>query len=321
MGRKIRVAAAQLAPVFLDREATVEKVCRTIREAGRNGAQVVAFPETFIPGYPYWAMALDPLSVRRSSKPSLPRRLFEQSVEVPSQPTRLLCNAAKEAGCVAVIGLNEREGGTLYNTQLFVGATGELLGKHRKLVPTSHERMVWGRGDGKDLSVFSSPFGKLGGLICYEHSNALFRYALQAQGEEIHVANWPGGLPWINGIIDAAIRHYAFEGQAFVINSTAILTEEIIKALGEGGSTDQLRPGGGYSAIVAPGGKFLAGPEQDEETILYADLDFDQIIDWKMVVDSSGHYARPDVVRLLLRREPRHPLVIEKPERPGNLSR
>jgi len=313
MGRTIRAAAAQLAPVFLNREATVEKVCRNILEAGKNGAQFVAFPETFIPGYPYWAMALDPLSVRRSSPPSFSRRLFEQSVEIPSQATKELCTAAKEAGCLAVIGLNERDGGTLYNTQIFVGATGEILGKHRKLVPTSHERMVWGRGDGRDLAVFPTPScGKVGGLICYEHSNALFRYALQAQGEEIHVANWPGGLPWLNSIIDAAIRHYAFEAQAFVVNSTAILTEEIISALGQGGSIDQLAPGGGYSAIVAPGGKFLAGPEQEKETILYADLDFDQIIDWKIVVDSSGHYARPDVVRLLLSREPRHPLVIEE---------
>lgn len=318
MGTIIRAAAAQLAPVFLDREATVEKVCSTILEAGKSGAQVLVFPESFIPGYPYWALALDPLSVRRASTPSFSRRLFEQSVEVPGEATDILCNAAREAGCLAVIGLNERDGGTLYNTQLFVGATGEILGKRRKLVPTSHERMVWGRGDGRDLMVLPTPFGRLGGLICYEHSNALFRYALQAQGEAIHVANWPGGLPWINGIIDAAIRHYAFEGQAFVINSTAILTEEIIKTLGEGGSTDQLAPGGGYSAIVAPGGKFLAGPELDKETILYADLDFDQVIDWKMVVDSSGHYARPDVVRLVLRREPHHPLVIEEPDRPDH---
>jgi len=316
MGKKIRVAAAQLAPVFLDREGTVEKVCNAMKEAASNGARVVAFPETFIPGYPYWAATFDPLSARRSSTPSFSRRLFEQSVEIPSPTTRELCRAAKKAGCLAVIGLNEREGGTLYNTQLFVGPDGEIIGRHRKLVPTSHERMVWGRGDGRDLMVFSSPFGKVGGLICYEHSNALFRYALQAQGEEIHVANWPGGMPWINGIIDAAVRHYAFEGQSFVINSTAVLTEEIIEALGKGGSVDQLKPGGGYSAIVAPGGKYLAGPEPEKETILYADLDFDEIIDWNMMVDSSGHYARPDVVQLLLRREPHHPLVIQEPEAP-----
>jgi len=297
------VAAAQMAPVFLDRDATVEKTCRAMVEAGRNGAQLVAFPETFVPGYPYWALVLDPLSTRHWN-----RRLFEQSVEIPSPATEALCGAAREAGVYAVVGLDEREGGTLYNTQLFIGPGGEIVGRRRKLVPTSQERMVWGRGDGRDLSIFDTPHGKLGALICYEHSNALYRYALIAQGEEIHVANWPGGLPWINGIIDAAIRHYAFEAQAFVVNSTAVLTEEIIAALGSGGSVGRLKPGGGYSAIVAPTGRFLAGPVEDQETILYADCDFGLIADMKMIVDSAGHYARPDVVRLVVNRAAQRPL-------------
>lgn len=299
MGRTVRVAAAQMAPVFLDAGATVEKVARQILEAGQNGAQLIAFPETVIPGYPYWSLVLDPLSIRAFN-----RDLFNQSVEIPSRATDRLARAAKQANCYAVVGLNERAGGTLYNTQLFLSNRGEIVGRRRKLVPTSHERMVWGQGDGSDLSVLDTPHGRLGALICYEHSNALYRYALVAQGEQIHVANWPGGLPWINGIIDAAIRHYAFEAQAFVVNSTAILTEEIIAALGRRGSVERLRPGGGYSAIVAPAGKFLAGPVEDKETILYADLDFDAIADMKMIVDSAGHYARPDVARLLLRRGP-----------------
>ena len=297
------MAAAQMAPVFLDRDATVEKTCRAMVEAGRNGAQLVAFPETFVPGYPYWALVLDPLSTRHWN-----RRLFEQSVEIPSPATEALCGAAREAGVYAVVGLDEREGGTLYNTQLFIGPGGEIVGRRRKLVPTSQERMVWGRGDGRDLSIFDTPHGKLGALICYEHSNALYRYALIAQGEEIHVANWPGGLPWINGIIDAAIRHYAFEAQAFVVNSTAVLTEEIIAALGSGGSVGRLKQGGGYSAIVAPTGRFLAGPVEDQETILYADCDFGLIADMKMIVDSAGHYARPDVVRLVVNRAAQRPL-------------
>lgn len=299
----VRVAAAQLAPVFLQREATVEKACRAILEAGQGGARLVAFPETFIPGYPYWALVQDPLSTR-----ALNRELFHQAVEIPSPATEALSDAARRAKCYAVVGLNERAGGTLYNTQLVIGPGGELLGRRRKLVPTSHERMVWGRGDGSDLRVFDTPWGRLGALICYEHSNALFRYALQAQGEAIHVANWPGGLPWINGIINAAARHYAFEAQAFVVNVTAVLTEEIIEAAGRGGSAGRLGPGGGYSAILAPPGKFLAGPVEDKELILYADLDFDAIADMKMIVDSAGHYARPDVVRLLLSGTPQRPL-------------
>jgi aliphatic nitrilase len=305
MGRTVKVAAAQLAPVFLNREGTVAKACAAILEAGANGAQLVALPEVFIPGYPYWAVALDPMSIG-----SFNRRLFHAAVEMPGPATEALCSAARKAKCHAVVGMTEREGGTLYNTQLVIGATGEILGRRRKLMPTSHERMVWGRGDGADLTVWRTPLGTLGGLICYEHSNALYRYALQAQGEEIHVACWPGGLG-IDRIIDAAVRHYAFEGQCFVVNVTGLVTGDIIAALGPGENAGRLKPGGGYSAIVGPRGDFLAGPVENEEGLIYAELDFDRIVDMKMIVDSAGHYARPDVVRLHLDGTPQRPLVIE----------
>lgn len=305
--RIIKAAAAQLAPVFLEQSATLEKACRSIREAAANGAQLIVFPEAFIPGYPYWAMVRDPLRINDFN-----RRLFQQSIEIPGPAITALCGAAKQADCYVVMGLNEREGGTLYNTQLFIGSSGDILGRRRKLMPTSHERMVWGRGDGSDLQVFPCPIGVLGGLICFEHSNALYRYAVQAQREEIHVASWPGGIPSINSIIDAAIRHYAFEAQAFVISVTSLLTEEIIAALGNEGSVSSLQPGGGYSAIVAPGGEYLAGPEKEKEGLLYAELAFDKIADWKMIVDSAGHYARPDVVRLIVNRQPHSPLEFEE---------
>lgn len=304
MGSMVKVAAAQLAPVFLDRAATVSKTCDAIAEAARNSAQLVAFPESFIPGYPYWAMVRDPLSIGEFN-----RRLFDASLEIPGPDCARLSDAAKKARCHVVLGLTEREGGTLYNSQLVLGPDGAILGKRRKLMPTSHERMVWGRGDGRDLAVWNTSLGVLGALICYEHSNPLYRYAIQAQGEQIHVANWPGGIA-IDGIIDAAARHYAFEGQCFVINVTAVLTDEIISALGQGG--EKLKSGGGYSAIIAPNGRFLAGPMQSGETILYADLDFDSITNMKMIVDSAGHYARPDVVRLHIDRRAQNPLVIDE---------
>jgi len=299
MSRTVKVAAAQLAPVFLDRAGTIAKAADAIAEAGRNGAQLIAFPETFIPGYPYWAMVKDPLSIRDFN-----RRLFEQAPEIPSAALEPLQAAAAKAGVHVVAGLSERDGGTLYNSQLVIGGDGSILGKRRKLMPTSHERMIWGRGDGRDLDVWKTPFGVLGALICYEHSNPLYRYAIQAQGEQIHVANWPGGIA-IDGIIDAAARHYAFEAQCFVINVTAVLTDEIIAEVGG----ERLTRGGGYSGIIAPNGRFLAGPAKDEEIILYGDLDFDLITDMKMIVDSSGHYARPDVVRLLVDRRPQTPVV------------
>ena len=311
MGRTVKVAAAQLAPVFLDRAATIAKTCDAIAEAAAHGAELIAFPESFIPGYPYWAMVRDPMSIGDFN-----RRLFDAAMPIPGPDCAALAAAARQAGCHVVVGLTEREGGTLYNSQLVIGADGAILGKRRKLMPTSHERMVWGRGDGRDLAVWPTPLGVLGALICYEHSNGLYRYAIQAQGEQIHVANWPGGIA-IDGIIDAAARHYAFEGQCFVVNVTAVLTEAIIAEVG-----GPLKPGGGYSAIIAPNGRFLAGPATDGETILYADLDFDLITDMKMIVDSAGHYARPDVVRLHIDRRAQRSLVIEETDAsPSDLSR
>jgi nitrilase len=291
----LRVAAAQLAPVFMQRDATVAKACDAIAEAGRHGARLVAFPETYLPGYPYFALYQAPVAINTQVQ-----ALYREAVTVPSPATDALCAAAKAASVFVVMGLNERSGGTLYNSQLFIADDGSILGCRRKLVPTSHERMIWGRGDGSDLRVFATPLGVLGGLICYEHSNALFRYALQGQGEQIHVANWPGGLP-IDNIIDAAVRNYAFEAQAFVVNVSSVVTQPLLDAL-PAEVRERLTLGGGSSAIVAPRGDYLAGPAREGEQLLYADLDFARIDALKAIVDSSGHYARPDVVRLWLDR-------------------
>lgn len=301
----IRVAAAQLAPELYDRARTIDKACSAIAEAARNGARLVAFPEAFVPGYPYFAMLLAPTQINAQLA-----LLYKEAVRVPSPDTDKLCAAAKAAACHVVMGLHERRGGTLYNAQLFIGPDGAILGCRRKLVPTSHERLVWGRGDGSDLGVYATELGTLGGLICYEHANALFRYALTAQGEQIHVANWPGGMPGINDVIDAAARHYAFESQAFVVNVTSVLTASALDAIDAlcPGLRDQLALGGGYSGILSPRARWLAGPALEGEAILYADLDFQLIDNLKSIVDSAGHYARPDVVQLKLNRKPQKSL-------------
>jgi nitrilase len=298
----IKVAVAQLAPDGFDRDRTVAKACAAIAEAARNGARLVAFPESFIPGYPYFALFLAPTQINEPM-----RALYRDALQVPGPETALLADAARRAECHVVIGLHERRGGTLYNSQLFLGPDGAILGCRRKLVPTSHERLIWGRGDGSDLSVYPTRLGVLGGLICYEHTNALFRYALQVQGEQIHVATWPGGLPGIHDIVDAAARHYAFEAQCFVLNATSVFTEASLAAL-DPAAREQHTIDGGFSGVISPRGRWLAGPVLEGEALIYADLDFAAIDAVKAIVDSVGHYARPDVVQLKLNRKPQSPL-------------
>ena len=294
----MRVAAAQLAPVFLNAAATIDKIASTLAEAARHGAELVAFPECFLPGYPYFAMVQAPVALG----PFL-ARLHAQALVIPSPELERLSAAVKAAGVHACVGVVERDGGTLYNTQLFFGPDGQLLGRRRKLTPTSHERMVFGGGDGRDLQVLDTAIGRLGGLICYEHAHALIRYAMTSGREEIHIASWPGGMRSILGIIDAASRHYAFESQSFVLSVGAMLTAEIIAACGPEAAAS-LSPCGGGTAIIAPRGDLLAGPAGDEEIILYAELDPALIVKLKTVVDTVGHYSRADVVRLVVSQPP-----------------
>lgn len=303
--KKARVAVAQIAPVYLDLHASVTKACDVIQTAGKEGAELIVFPETFLPGYPYFVITHDPTE----TTPFLVR-LRENAVEVPSPATEQLCKAARDAGCIVAMGINELEGGALYNSQLLIDECGEILGVRRKLVPTNHERMVWGRGDGSDLRTFPSRLGTLGALICYEHANALFCYAVQAQHEVIHIAMWPGGMDGLLDIIDASSRNYGFAGQSFGVTATSILTDDILKVLGNGGSVSKFRTGGGRSMIVNPRGKVLAEAPPDKETVLYADLDFDDIAKAKMVVDSCGHSSRPDVLSLQLDSRKKRPLQI-----------
>jgi aliphatic nitrilase len=304
---KVKVAAVHAASPFLDREAGVEKTCALIAEAAEGGAELVVFPETFIPGYPVWIWTHTPAM----GSPFF-LRLFANSVQVPSEATDRIGAAARKAGAWVVVGISERDGGTLYNTLLYFNDSGQIVGKHRKLVPTCVERTVWGRGDGSGLRLVDAPFGKLGGLICWEHSMDLARYALTSQGEQIHIAMWPAGSAVSHdpssGVFDdlteAAARHHAAAGQCFVINVQSCIDAATVKELGFEGRPEMVREGGGWSAIIAPTGQILAGPNRDKEAILHAELDLSMIASFKYVSDAAGHYARPDVLQLLVNFEP-----------------
>lgn len=309
---KVKVAAVHAAAPFLDRDAGVDKTCRLIGEAAQEGARLVVFPETFIPGYPVWIWTHTPAT----GSPYF-LRLFANSVTVPSEATDRIGAAARAAGAFVVVGISERDGGTLYNTLLYFDDSGQIVGKHRKLVPTCVERTVWGQGDGSGLKLVETPFGKLGGLICWEHSMDLARYALASQGEQIHVAAWPAGSAVTHdpssGVFDdlteAAARHHAAANQCFVINVQSCLDAETVRDLGFEDRPEMVREGGGWSAIIAPTGQILAGPNRDKEAILYAELDLAMIAQFKYVSDSIGHYARPDVLQLVVNFEPQEIMV------------
>lgn len=304
---KLKVAAVHAASPFLDRDAAVEKTCRLIAEAAAEGAKLIVFPETFIPAYPFWIWTHTPAT----GAPFF-FELFANSVTVGSEATDRIGAAARKAGAWVVVGISERDGGTLYNTLLYFDDAGQIVGRHRKLQPTCVERTVWGRGDGSDLKVVDTPFGKMGGLICWEHSMDLARYALTSQGEQIHIAAWPAisalthdpSSGVFDNLSECAARHHAAAGQCFVINAQSCIDAETIRRLGLEGRPEMIREGGGWSAIIAPTGQFLAGPHRDTETILYADIDLAQIVFFKYVSDTAGHYARPDVLQLSVNYEP-----------------
>jgi predicted amidohydrolase len=296
--------AIQRAPAVLDRAACVERAVDSIAEAARAGARLIVFPETWLPTYPYW----NPMTQARAEFAELFRRLFEQSVPVPGPEIERIGDAAAQAQATVVIGVNEREetGGTLYNTLCYIGSDGSLLGKHRKLVPTLGERLIWGRGDGSDLEVYSTPVGRLGGLICYEHQMAPARYALCGLGVQVHASVWPGYAK-LHPIVDAATRHLAYENACFVVVARDVLAAEDLPS--ELAPEDRaLWDAHGGSAIIAPGGVYLAGPEFDKQTIVYAEIDLARTIEAKRRVDAVGHYSRPDVFQLHWDRRPKPPI-------------
>jgi len=314
--KKVRAAAVQLSPVLYSREGTTEKVCAAVAEAAREGAELVVFPETVIPYYPYFSFIKPPALIGAEHL-----LLVEQSVQVPSPTTDAIAQAARRAGAVVVIGVNERDHGTLYNTQLVFDADGRLVLSRRKITPTYHERMIWGQGDGSGLRAVDTQVGRIGALACWEHYNPLARYALMADHEEIHAAMFPGSL--VGDIfreqIEVTIRHHALESGCFVVNATGFLTEaQVAEVAGKTGLDKALRSGC-FTAIVSPEGSLLAAPLTDGEGIVYADLDLALVAKRKRMMDSVGHYSRPELLSLLVDRRPQPQLRELFPARPQKL--
>jgi len=306
----IRAAAVQIAPDLDSADGTVTKVLNAIAEAAAKGARFVVFPETFVPWYPYFSFVCPPVLTGAEHI-----RLYENAVVVPSPVTEAVAAASRRHGVVVVLGVNERDHGSLYNTQLIFDSDGRLLLKRRKITPTFHERMIWGQGDGAGLTVVDTAVGRVGALACWEHYNPLARYALMAQHEEIHAAHFPGSLvgPIFAEQIEVTIRHHALESGCFVVNATGWLTEEQIAKISPDEKLRKPLRGGCMTAIISPEGSHLAPPIKEGEGILLADLDLNLIVKRKRMMDSVGHYARPELLRLVLDNRAATPMEIGSP--------
>jgi nitrilase len=293
---QFKLAAINAAPVYLDREASTEKACRLIREAGEKGATLAAFGESWLPGYPFF--------VWKQASESIQAEYLANAVEIPSPTTERLCDAARQANLDIVIGIAELDAntyGTTYCTLLFISNEGAILGRHRKLKPTHRERTAWGEGDGSSLRVYERPYGKISGLNCWEHNMVLPGYALMAQGTQIHIAAWPGG----SSRHSILARAFASQAAAYVIDVGANFNpERLPEAFQESAGQAYF----GESCIIDPKGEIIAGPAE-EETILIADGSMDQILMAKTGCDVGGHYSRPDIFQLHVNRRPFHRVV------------
>ncbi len=306
------VAVVQYSSVWLDRAATLERARDLVREASASGATLVTFPEAFVPGFPAWVWRTPPN--RYDVAEALYGRLLAESIDLTSNDLRPLQDAARTHNVTIVCGVNERSGGfsgtTLYNTVVLIGPDGRLMNRHRKLVPTNAERLVWGMGDAAGLRVVNTPAGRIGALICWENYMPLARFTLYSEGVEIYVApTWAKSDRWI-----ASMRHIAFEGRCWVLGNGNILGADDIpvdipgREFIAGGVERWINDG--YSVIVNPEGDTVAGPLVGEEGILYADCDPAVVARKRYRLDVAGHYGRPDVFQLKVRREIGQPLEV-----------
>jgi nitrilase len=315
--RTVRVAVVQHPPVLLHRDETLARGVELLAEAAAQGARLVSFPETWVPGYPEWLWRLRP-GGDNALTGEIHARLLENSVDLGANQLRPIQAAAREHGLTVLIGVNERDGafsrGTLYNTAVLVGPDGTILNRHRKLVPTNPERMVWGQGDASGLRVVETPAGRVGALICWENYMPLARFALYAQGPDFHIApTWDAGGGWVS-----TMRHIALEGRCWVLgNGTAMRGRDVPADFPQRDAVfpdqdDWFNPGD--SVIVGPDGRVVAGPLRNEHGILYADCDAAAAASARRTLDVAGHYARPDVFRLEVRTEARVPVVLDPTE-------
>ncbi|MBM3470773.1 MAG: carbon-nitrogen hydrolase family protein [Armatimonadetes bacterium] len=308
---KVRAAVVQASPAVMDREATLEKASRLIDAAAAEGARLILFPEAFIPAYPWGLRFGTRVGGRTAEGRKAWARYWANAVEVPGPATEAIGQAARRAQAYVGIGVIERDQtysrGTVYCTLLYFGPDGRLLAKHRKLMPTAAERYIWGAGDGSTLPVLDTPHGRLGGLICWENYMPLARMSMYAKGVELYLAPTADSRDaW-----QATIRHIACEGRCFVLSCCQFVTRGMYPADLE--VSDELVElpevlSRGGSAIVGPLGEYLAGPLFGKEGILTADLDMGQVVQGKFDFDVTGHYARPDVFRLMVNERPMPPV-------------
>jgi len=300
---QVQVAIVQASPILFDKQSALDKIVCMTREAAGKGASLVVFPEVFLPGYPRGLSFGARVGSRTTEGRRDWQRYWESAIDVPGTETEMLGELAKELGVYLVIGLVERDQefsrGTLYNSMIYLGPNGKLLGKHRKLVPTGSERLLWGQGDGSTLTVIDTPFGRIGGLICWENYMPLARTAMYAQGVDIYIAPTADAREtW-----QATIRHIACEGRCFVLSSNQYATKSsypVDLAYHSDIENDEVVLSNGGSAIVGPLGNYVVPPLYNEEGILLATLDLSEVIQSRFDFDVVGHYSRPDVFQLIV---------------------